>query len=929
MKVKLIESNSKRAFLTFLTVILTVSLTVPLSALTGKLQPITPEAVPVTVVKVEPAWNEFGNSSGDPIPIPGTRFTVSVKVYNVTDLYGFGIQFNWSTTYLSYVSHSVKVPVNTNPGGVLYSPVMYVADTVHAAEGWYDLAYSSLTPAPSFNGSGTVFTMTFDVINQPPGIGGIHPIDTLLDFMLADLSDSQAAAIPRTLEPATVRIWEKRSPAIIKLEPALSEFGNSAGDHIPIPGTQFTISANITNVVNLYSFDLKFKWNTTYLSYVNHLVLVPRDIYTKGVLYWPFQAIKDEVDATTGTCWVSYASQDPAPSFSGSGIAFIIILEIIKQPYYNETGTPAIEPIDILLNFTSTELLDKAGTPIEHTVEAATVRIWEKRWLPIIRVEPALIEYHDNAVGENFTVKVEIIGVENLYGFDINFTWNPTYLEYLNHTVTIPVENFTEGILHEPVFNTIDNVDAATGRYQIVYTSRAPAPSFNGSGTVFNMTFRIKYHPLEPEPTVYIPLTLESTDLADMPPPEQYSKPINHTRENGLVILWQRPFEPKPVLKVQPPKTVLSGGTFQINITINDLDTWWDLKGFDIKLSFDPSVLQATNVTSGPFLASYGDTLVVIEEINNNTGYVWFAETLLNRTAIPEGSGVLFTITFINKTYTPTTSVLSLYETDLAADINQTKWGVPWSMPIPHTTVDGIFIQDITLPIVEITYPSEGAYINQKPVWINGTVTEDNIDTQTPTINDTRFSLTYWNPATGDFAFSNNTAITEGSISIMVSFTDLAGLTGTDSVTFTLDFTLPTITGVTQYPLAANVQPANAVIVNATVTDALSGVKNVTLWYSTDNGTTWHSVNMTLVGNIYTATIPAQPYCTNVSYKIEAYDKANNKRTENKSGEYYLYHVIPEYNAAIMMILTLLLFSIAAFLGKTVQTKKRSAKWHE
>jgi hypothetical protein len=97
------------------------------------------------------------------------------------------------------------------------------------------------------------------------------------------------------------------------------------------------------------------------------------------------------------------------------------------------------------------------------------------------------------------------------------------------------------------------------------------------------------------------------------------------------------------------------------------------------------------------------------------------------------------------------------------------------------------FIVDTTLPVVSIAYPTDGAYVDlASTVWVNGTVTELNMGALKPSMNDTRFNLTWWNSNTGSFGFSNNTAMSEDSVSLMVSFTDLAGNTGMDTVKFSL-----------------------------------------------------------------------------------------------------------------------------------------------
>jgi hypothetical protein len=93
---------------------------------------------------------------------------------------------------------------------------------------------------------------------------------------------------------------------------------------------------------------------------------------------------------------------------------------------------------------------------------------------------------------EIFTIEVIVDNVSDLYGFDIAFAWNPAILEYVNHTATVPVEDFPGGILHEPVLPILDSVNATAGTYEVAKASMDPALSFTGTGTAFNMTFRVK-----------------------------------------------------------------------------------------------------------------------------------------------------------------------------------------------------------------------------------------------------------------------------------------------------------------------------------------------------------------------------------------------------------------------------------------------------
>ncbi|RLI17116.1 hypothetical protein DRO44_04270, partial [Candidatus Bathyarchaeota archaeon] len=107
----------------------------------------------------------------------------------------------------------------------------------------------------------------------------------------------------------------------------------------------------------------------------------------------------------------------------------------------------------------------------------------------VIYVNPPLIE--DLAPSQTFTIDVVVANVSDLYGVDIRFSWDPTILEYVSHTAKIPVEDYPDGILHEPGLLIKDEVDATEGTYWLAYASMSPAPAFDGTGIAFNMTFKI------------------------------------------------------------------------------------------------------------------------------------------------------------------------------------------------------------------------------------------------------------------------------------------------------------------------------------------------------------------------------------------------------------------------------------------------------
>ncbi|TET62506.1 hypothetical protein E3J49_08120, partial [Candidatus Bathyarchaeota archaeon] len=107
----------------------------------------------------------------------GQTFTVACVIEDVADLAGLDIQMAWNKTYLSYVSHTQTMTVEDYPAvqppspyaGIIHDPPLKLKDLVNTTEGTYWAAFATLG-GPSFDGDGTVFTMTFVAINLPFGV---------------------------------------------------------------------------------------------------------------------------------------------------------------------------------------------------------------------------------------------------------------------------------------------------------------------------------------------------------------------------------------------------------------------------------------------------------------------------------------------------------------------------------------------------------------------------------------------------------------------------------------------------------------------------------------------------------------------------------------------------------------------------------------
>ena len=86
-----------------------------------------------------------------------------------------------------------------------------------------------------------------------------------------------------------------------------------------------------------------------------------------------------------------------------------------------------------------------------------------------------------------------------LLGFDIKFRWDPTILEYINHTVTVPIEDYPDpipplnftGTLHEPIQDVKEEVNAEGGT-MCIGKSHIGMDYYNGNGTIAKINFKVK-----------------------------------------------------------------------------------------------------------------------------------------------------------------------------------------------------------------------------------------------------------------------------------------------------------------------------------------------------------------------------------------------------------------------------------------------------
>jgi hypothetical protein len=248
----------------------------------------------------------------------------------------------------------------------------------------------------------------------------------------------------------------------------------------------------------------------------------------------------------------------------------------------------------------------------------------------------------------------------------------------------------------------------------------------------------------------------------------------------------------------------------------------------------------------------------------------------------------------------------------------------PWKITLDMPKI--AYVDKSFTVIVNITYPCPSPFVTfEYPVSLcNATITVplgltlaegENITKNLGDVQAGSTVQTFWtvDPVTsGDYSII---IWMEGKVSGFVGgkpdvgpsyeYQDRIGGYGSDFVEVMEDKDSPEIGIPVQEPPREGVMPDQNVTVLVNVTDVNSGVKNVTLLFSVNNGTTWENrtMNYNESTSLYEAAIPGQEAGTFVRFKIVAYDWAGNNATRDGTEPYCTYQVISEFPSGMILSL--------------------------
>jgi hypothetical protein len=344
---------------------------------------------------------------------------------------------------------------------------------------------------------------------------------------------------------------------------------------------------------------------------------------------------------------------------------------------------------------------------------------------PSIAIVPSSQTFTNPPVGTTFTVSCLISNIVNLYGVDIQIGWNTTYITYVGHTKTIPVETYPTGILHKntmPVKDDVNESDNGFGgsyigtMYWLSEASMAPAAAFNGNGTAFIMTFQIVYNATahKSEPDVHTSIHFFGVVLSDaggLPIPNVTQIDGNITIKNPSVI-----YPPEPLLKVLPTDYYGVNNTmFDVSIVLmgedhGSLSPWWDVAGFDLVLTYNASLIEGFNATCDPdgWFATFwpGGSFTVENGTYDALGLAWIAflgiPGYLGNHTLVYGQGRIAAVHFksiyeqVPPPFVGPTCALDIENSTIAGFPHEERlydpWnGLPTAVPLPHKVENGTY----------------------------------------------------------------------------------------------------------------------------------------------------------------------------------------------------------------------------------------------
>ena len=287
----------------------------------------------------------------------------------------------------------------------------------------------------------------------------------------------------------------------------------------------------------------------------------------------------------------------------------------------------------------------------------------------ILYIDPAKVEYWTPAYNKVFPVAIKIANVTDLCLYEFKLYWNTTLLDFAFSDIN---ETW------RPEYRW-EEVNEALGEYKVKVCAIGEQPGFNGSKTLVEVFFKIKYDPIYPEDASSI-LNLNETKLGDSTVP--IANEIVHMVHDGEYHCYST----RPKVKAGTYTSKRFGDTFEIAVYVENVVNLYD---FEFSIFYNTTLLDAQSVVLGPFLKAPTTIYrTIIDDAYNSThGLVRFAAKSIPAAPPANGTGVLAIITF----KVTLASIWPEPNLECSLSVKDTHLKTIGGKVVPHDEVDGLY----------------------------------------------------------------------------------------------------------------------------------------------------------------------------------------------------------------------------------------------
>jgi hypothetical protein len=319
---------------------------------------------------------------------PGSSFTISIRLYNVTTanvptgLQGVEVKLTWDNTILNLTSRSHMLG---QPGGVLNPTILIGKDEVGA--NYYWLAGAS-TGNPWW-GNGVIANVTFKVLATGK---------TSLTLSFTDLVDTNIESIDHYVQSGTFDNRPPAPPVIVYVDPS------KIVDPSLTPSSSFNVSVKVGGA--------------SYLSQLTFTMNFNSDILEVGNANWGSATITGQLSWNNTVGFISGSANSSEPITGNATIAFISF-------HVKALGESTLQLSNITIK-------DALGGDLAYT---SADGYFNNQLVTKIYVDPSYLIDPNLRPGNTVTFNITGQNFQNIAYCGFNFSFNPNIVKIIGYIV--------------------------------------------------------------------------------------------------------------------------------------------------------------------------------------------------------------------------------------------------------------------------------------------------------------------------------------------------------------------------------------------------------------------------------------------------------------------------------------------------------------